>query len=151
MDLTLVKTMSGLAPGDQATADYLARVKLGAVLHGSFAKARNPALHRRYFALLNLAFDLWSPGPVTSAHGTPQKNFDRFRADLTIMAGYYEVVIRVDGSTRIEPKSISFASMGQDEFETLYSRTIDVILQKILTGYHREDVEEMVRRVLDFC
>lgn len=149
MDLTLTKTMAGLVPADQATADYLAKVKLGTVLHGSFAKARNPAFHRRYFALLNTAFDLWEPGVVDCRHGVPQKNFDRFRGDLAIMAGYYEIVIRVDGTTRIEPKSISFASMGQEEFEKLYSATVDVILQKILTRYSRDDVDAMVQRVLD--
>lgn len=149
-DILLTKTMAGLVPADQSTADYLAKVKLGAILHGSFVKARNGQFLRKYFALLNVVYEMWEPGEVTSQHGTPQKNFDRFRGDLTIMAGYYEVVIRVDGTTRIEPKSISFANMEEDEFEALYSRTIDVILKHILTKYTREDVDEMVTRVLNF-
>jgi len=149
-DLLLTKTMAGLAPADQTTADYLSKVKLGSILHGSFVKARNPAFMRKYFALLNTTYEMWEPGEVTSKHGAPEKNFDRFREDLTIMAGYYKVVVRVDGSTRIEAKSISFAKMSEDEFEALYQNTITVILKHILTKYTREDVDDMVQRVLNF-
>jgi hypothetical protein len=43
-------------------------------------------------------------------------------------------VYNARGEVRVEAKSISFANMSEDEFEALYSDTINVILRKILTS-----------------
>ena len=44
------------------------KCKLGAVLEADFKLVRNPAFHRRYFALLNLGFEYWEPtgGAISS-------------------------------------------------------------------------------------
>lgn len=60
-DLALVKTSHGLVPATEADRDLIAKVKLGQTLHGDFKKMRNPAFHRKFFALLDLAFDYWNP------------------------------------------------------------------------------------------
>lgn len=150
MELLLAKAMSGLVPADQNTADYLAKVKLGSVLHGSFVKARNPKFHRKAFALLSMAFDLWTPCEVESKYGTPEKNFDRFRKDLTILAGFFKTTIRLDGTVRIEAESLSFGNMDNNRFEEVYQKFITVILKHVMTKYTREDVESAVQRILDF-
>ncbi len=59
-------------------------------------------------------------------------SFDRFRRDVVIMCGYYEAHFNALGEPRLDAKSISFASMDEDEFQGLYSKTIDVVLTKIL-------------------
>ncbi|MCV5513447.1 DUF1367 family protein, partial [Escherichia coli] len=40
----------------------------GSVLEADFKLVRNPAFHRRYFALLNLGFEYWEPtgGAISS-------------------------------------------------------------------------------------
>jgi len=150
-DLTLIKTLSGLMPGDKTTQDWYAKIKAGDTVHGKFSKVRNPAFHRKYFALLNIAFDTWEPGEINSKYGRPEKNFDAFRKDLAILSGFYEIVIRLDGSTRIEAKSISFASMNEEEFETLYSNTIDVLLKRVYgKNMTREEIDEAVDKYLSF-
>jgi len=152
MEVTLTKTLHGFPPGDPKTQEWFDKLKLGDAVHGKFRKYRNVKFHRKYFALLNIAFDHWEPGQIDSKHGVPEKNFDRFRADLTILAGFFENTIRLDGSVRIEPKSISFAKMDADEFERLYNKTIDVLIKRVYNyKLSREEIDGLVEQYLRFA
>jgi hypothetical protein len=69
--LQLIKQSSGiLIPATPETSDFLqSKCKLGAVLVADFRLVRNPAFHRRFFALLNLGFEYWEPtGGAISAN-----------------------------------------------------------------------------------
>ena len=123
----------------------------GAIITKS-GKPRNLGFHRKYFALLKIGYDNWEPEIIGGKYGTPQKNFDRFRKDVTILCGYYNVVVRLDGTTRIEPDSISFASMSAETFQELYSKTIDLFIEKIYKGSMTADeMNEMVMKYLEFA
>ena len=96
-----------------------------------------------------MAYENWEPGEIDSKYGKPMKNFDRFRKDIAILTGHYDLVVRVDGSSRPEAKSISFAKMDQVEFDRLYSKTIDLLIDKI---YGRENMteEQIDKLVMEF-
>lgn len=68
--LQLIKQSSGiLIPATPETSELLqTKIKLGAVLVAEFTKVRNPAFHRKFFALLNLGFEYWEPtgGAISS-------------------------------------------------------------------------------------
>lgn len=68
--LQLIKHSSNiLIPATPETSDFLqSKCKLGAVLVADFKQVRNPAFHRRFFALLNLGFEYWEPtgGAISS-------------------------------------------------------------------------------------
>ncbi|MBK0078678.1 DUF1367 family protein [Kosakonia sp. S58] len=68
--LQLIKHSSNiLIPATPETRDFLqSKCKLGAVLVADFKQVRNPAFHRRFFALLNLGFEYWEPtgGAISS-------------------------------------------------------------------------------------
>lgn len=68
--LQLIKQNSGiLIAATPETSDILqSKIKLGAVLVAEFKQVRNPAFHRRFFALLNLGFEYWEPvgGAISS-------------------------------------------------------------------------------------
>lgn len=150
-ELYLIKTVHGLSADDQFGADELARYKLGTRIRCKISKQRNPDFHRKFFALLNVGFRYWVPGEISCKFGQPEKNFDQFRSDVVILAGYFDVAIRLDGSTRVTPKSISFGKMDQSEFEKLYSAVIDVLLKSIFVNYTKEDVIEMAtQEILNF-
>ena len=152
MNVSIAKLPNGFAPADTETAALHSKLKIGEVLHGDFKRMRNPRFHRKLFALLNLAFDYWEPGEINSKYGVPEKNFDRFRRDLIILAGFHEVVIRLDGSTRVEAKSISFSSMDDTEFDKLYNAVLNVILKRVnvLNTMSAEEVNALVDKVLAF-
>lgn len=153
-DLVLQKTPSGaLAPADGPSAEFIQRLKVGAGLRGEFKRQRNPKFHRKAFALFQLAFDVWD-APSLEYRGQPvAKNLDRFRRDLTILAGHYEAVTNLRGEVRLEAKSISFASMGEDEFEQVYRSILTVVWEKVLRdkGYSSaEAVDHVVAELLRF-
>ena len=68
--LQLIKHSSNiLIPATLETSDFLhSKCKLGAVLVADFKQVRNPAFHRKFFALLNLGFEYWEPtgGAISS-------------------------------------------------------------------------------------
>ena len=152
MKVNLTKTQHGMIPSDPQSREWFDKLKVGQVVHADFKKVRNYRFLKKYFALLNIAYDNWEPGEVNSKYGVPEKNFERFRADLTILAGFYENTIRLDGTVRVEPKSISFASMDAEEFEKLYSATIDVLLKYVYAqhGMDKETIDNLVNQYLEF-
>ena len=155
MKLFFKKSATGLTPADETTNDWLIKVKAGAVVSGEFKKPRSYQFHRKYFALLKVAFDNWEPNEiqveVAGKMITPEKNFDRFRKDLTILCGHYDTVFRLDNTFRIEPKSISFGNMSSEEFDKFYQTTITVLINQMWQSLDTKDVEAMVEAYLGFA
>ena len=150
-DVFLIKTPNGsLAPADGQSAEILHKQKVGQGFRVRMTKIRNIRFHRKFFALLNYAFDTWEPTEKEYRGHPVQKNFDQFRRDITILAGFYETAVRLDGSIRITAKSISFASMDETEFEELYSKVIDVLLQRVFTNQTRDDIDTVVNNILQY-
>ena len=152
MQVAFVKTASGLlVPATQNDTDATMRWKAGAVVRGEFAAMRNGKFFRKWWVLVQFAFDLWSErrgGEAVEYRGTPVlTDLERFRKDLTIMAGFYRPVWNARGEMRLEAESIAWANMQPERFEQLYSKTIDVILEKILPDAGLS--EESLRRTVD--
>lgn len=136
-ELVMIRQPGGaLVPATDEDAEALRKIKAGAAVRVDVKQIRNYKFLQKWFTLAKYAFDLWVERvPPKEYKGRPVKpSFDRFRKDLIILAGHYDATFNAKGEIRLEAKSISFASMGEDEFEKLYSDTIDVVLQKILTG-----------------
>ena len=149
-EIVLVKRADGaLVPADQEASDLLVKVKPGEAARATIKRARNLKHHRKMMALLRLAFDGWEPGELEYKGEPVEKNFERFRHDIVILAGYYTQVANIRGEVRFEARSLNFASMGQDEFAELYDKVVTVILRRVLTTYKREDVDEVVEKILN--
>ena len=151
-ELNLVKVGDGiLQAADLETAAVINTTKQNAVLHGEFKKCRNPQFLRKFFALLRVGFDLWEPGELNTKYGKPEKSFKQYRAQVTVLAGHYETVFNLDGSFRLIPKSISFASMEAEEFAELYSSVINIILKNIPATFSKADLDEQVEILMGFA
>lgn len=148
------RIQGGLEPLDTDAHKLMLEVSNGnAVAFDKVIKPRNAKFLRKYFALLNFAFDNWKPGKLSGKQYEgvrPEKNFERFRADLTILCGHYRQTIRANNEVVLEPKSISFVSMEEEDFEELYSNTINVILERILTNYDKEQLDNVILELLGF-
>jgi hypothetical protein len=146
VEIILKKVSGGLLPANAAEAEKLHSFKAGAGVRCKVTRVRNYQFLKKYFALLNLAYDYWEP----EENLVGEKNFERFRSDVIILAGFYEAYVRVDGSTRIEPKSISFGSMSEDEFSDLYTKTIDALVKHVLPRFTGDELRDLVRAIEDF-
>lgn len=149
MEILLKKIDNALYPIDDEGAQWLFQCKNGQVVKAKISKPRNIGHHRKYFALLNLAYDSWNP-EVEYKGEIIQKNFDTFRENIQILAGYGDLTFNLNGEPRYRSRSISFGSMSPEDFEKLYSSVINVILQKVLHSYTEDDLERVVNEVLQF-
>lgn len=151
-EIVLAKTAGGaLVPVDQAGADYIAKMKVGAGVKMKATRYNNVAFHRKMFALLGVAFDAWNAPALEHKGVAVAKTIEQFREDITILAGFYEASVRLDGSIRFTAKSWSFSQMPDEEKEKLYSNIIDVVLSRILTNYTRDDLDNVVEQILRFA
>lgn len=66
--------------------------------------------------------------------------FDRFRKDLTILAGFYGQTVRLDGSVRTEAKSLSYGNMDDEEFGRCYSALINAAIKHVFAGTKDPDI-----------
>lgn len=135
---------------DEKTQAYLEKVPLNGELMGKFTRPRSLKFHKKFFALLNVGFEHFEP-PADYKGMPTVKNFDAFRKQCIIAAGYYVMVYSITGNMQYISKSISFASMEEEEFEQLYSSVIDVLLKYVLKNYTRDDIDEVINEVLGFA
>lgn len=145
------KHNTSLVPVSDEAKEWFAKVGNGEMVRGKFTRPRNLLFHRKWFALAKLAFDFWEPAELDDPKWqgvVPERNFDRFRKDLIILAGFYEAFYRIDGSVRIEAKSIAFGNMDEAEFEKLYSATIDAARKHILPNFSDKDVRDSVDEMI---
>lgn len=150
IEITVEKHNQSLIPVDGIGLEEIELLKNGEY-RAVLSQPRNYKFHRKFFALIKVAYEAWEPEPVYHKNVLIEKNLKRFRKDLIIQAGYYDTVFNINGELRLEEKSISFASMSEEDFERLYSRVIDVVLGKVLTHYTRDDLDDQCERVLSFA
>ncbi|SFC02858.1 Protein of unknown function [Kosakonia oryzae] len=83
--LQLINHSGILIPATPETSDFLySKCKLGAVLSADVKLVRNPAFHRRFFALLNLGFEYWEPtgGAISSNERRLVTGYAKFLASF---------------------------------------------------------------------
>jgi len=122
----------GLIAANAIEAETL-RQFMGKEVMVTISVPRNLAFHRKYMALIGTAFDLIETEYTKEA----------FRGICTVGAGYCTFTEK-DGRLIAIPKSVSFASMDDSEFERLYSDTITYILKE----WPLADAE--LNRIIDF-
>ena len=97
MNINLTKTADGVfVPSTGIDYDTASKIKAGTEYNFSYKKIRNPRLHRKYFALINLLFenqDLF-------------ENKYAFRKWLEVKAGYYDAAITDSGVGYLSGSSI---------------------------------------------
>jgi len=152
MDILLKKANGALYPADDESGKYLFQCKEGVILKASISKPRNIQFHRKYWALINYAYDCWNPEIPEKWQGVEiEKNRDTFRKNIQIMAGYGFPVVNLKNEIRYESKSISFGSMSEEEFDKLYNAAINVLLKMVFKNYTRGDIDHVVEELLRFA
>ncbi|WVH05527.1 hypothetical protein KKJFFJLC_00050 [Vibrio phage vB_VpaS_PGB] len=104
---------------------------------------RNPAFLRKAMAFFRFCFDHWS-GSNVHEFCSEKEQFDRFRKDLTILAGFYVQSVRLDGTMRTEAESLSFASMSEERFQECYSALIQAALKHIFKTYDENTYNQLL-------
>jgi len=129
MKIEVIKEAGGVfRPATDLEFEKTIKFKTGEQYAVDIKLRRNPAFHRKMFAFFNFCFEHWK-GPNEFQSETTQ--FNVFRSNLTVLAGYYDTCYTIKGETRIEAKSLSFSSMEQEEFESCYQSIIQAAMKHI--------------------
>jgi hypothetical protein len=133
MDASLIRSQVGLIPADDISRSWFAGLKIGATVLAKVSQPRNVAFLRKFMALMDYSFQYWEEmaEPVLYKGQPIKPNFDRFRRDIAVLAGFGHPVANLRGEVRWEADSISFARMSAATFEKLYSACIDTLLNQV--------------------
>lgn len=145
--------LNTLIPVDQQGADYIQALKPGQQIRADLVKARNLKFHGKFFSLLTMAFEYWEPELPVYKGQVAEKNFEKFRSDVTVMAGYYDVVANMRGEVQLIAKSISFANMDDTEFQELYKAVFNVLWKKVMihiSGWTESEMERVVNGMMSY-
>lgn len=114
------------------------RIKQNTILKCNIVKPRNIHFHRKFFALINTAWDY-----LTECQERIYGTKEAFRKTLTVAAGYYEPVMDMEEQRFVKaPLSIAFSSMTEDEFSELYEKVKNILFTYVLTNVSPEEFME---------
>lgn len=154
MCMRMHPTSPALIPADENEAAVLERLRqCGGAFRVLIRQQVNNGFRRKGFALMRYLHQQWEPEEHT-ADGVPvQRDFDAFRRNLVIQAGYFTQVFRPDGSFTLEAQSLNFEAMDNVKFAEVYGRLIDVGIRLIggCGGMSPQEVDIAVDRVLHFA
>ena len=132
MEVYLTKNSDGLLiPTYDSDHEYCKKIGFGETVKAVITKPRNMGFHKKFFALLNMAFQ----------NQEEYEYFEDFRAVMVMKAGFFKTIATDKGMVYL-PKSLSFAKMDEIEFGELYSKMIDVVIK--LLGITEENIEQEI-------
>jgi len=136
MKILVIKTINQLIkPAYDSDLDIFNKMPNNEVFEIEYKKKRNPKFHRKYFALLKLAYD----------NQSDYRTLEDMRHDIIVTCGFYdEIVNRITGEVYKKAHSMSFDSMEQITFNELYEKTKDVISQWL--GISNQSIDEEIER-----
>lgn len=150
MKINLIKQGQVFTPATPADEDKISSIKSGQFIEADIKQKRNLKFHRKFFAMLNIGFEAFEPDIKAYQGLVAVKNFERFRKDVIIMAGFYDATYDIQGNLKLEAHSISFSKMGEDEFNKVYNACCNVLLMKVLHNYTRGDLDRVVEQLTRF-
>ena len=154
LEIYVRKVNDVLVPSDIAQSELLEGIKPYSDYKAVLSQSRHPLFHRKAFALASIGFKYWTPPDEREYKGrTILKNFEAFRNDLTIRAGFFDPVWTIAGKMELKAHSWSWAKTDQEKFERMYSGFIDVIFRDILSSkrFTYEELQRQVDIILGFC
>lgn len=147
MKFYLTKNKAGIYPLTESDREALNMIEYGESFECKRVNQRNPLFHRKFFALLQLAWDNL-PEQFESYFPRQQKVPDEFRYEVIKRAGYFEKYTNLKGVVEYKAKSIAFDRMKEEEFQALYSAVIDVIIKYFIPDLDRDILEHEIMNFL---
>ena len=142
MKINLVVTSDGFKPCEDDDYEKKRTLKRGTVVECTVKEYRNYQFLKKYFALINCAWEYLSEDQQRFFHD----NKDSFRKTVEISAGNCEPVYNRTRNEWLDvPKSISFDRMTESEFSQMYERVKDVLYNLFLMSVNREEFENQLK------
>lgn len=122
----LAKDGNKFIPADTESQIKAYKIKQGEVVKCKSISYRNYEFHKKFFALIQLAFQNM-PEPYDKHFPTPED----LREELIKAAGFYTTHKDFNGNTVKKAESIAFDKMSQERFEQVYDKVLDLVCRMI--------------------
>ena len=136
--ITMIRTLSGLAPADDAGRDILRKLALGQSVEVEIQRERVRKNLRKWWALMGLIAD----------------NCEHIRSkeqasDLVkILAGHCaSIVSKSSGEVYQIADSIAFGRLDEDEFQDVWQRAVKAVTEHIIPGITEQEIEDEILRL----
>lgn len=143
--LSTPRGICGATPADEtAFRKFKARIlklksKPGEWLRIEFSSPRHIKHHRKFFALLQLVAE------NSEVYDTAEKAL----IALKLCTGYADPLIHPEtGEVLMIPRSISFESMGQDDFDAWYLLALDAVSAVIVPHLRAADRDRVLEEII---
>jgi hypothetical protein len=144
MKLMLLNTFEGLKPCYDADFEEKKKLRTGQVYSAEIKLERNYEFHKKYFALISLA---WEYQPEKRQEFF-KNSVEVFRKTVEISAGHCDLVYSIKRKEWLEvPKSIAFSKMDNSSFQMLYDNVKGVLFTYFLNHI---SVEEFEKNLINF-
>lgn len=138
-EVWLTRTLQGFTPSDEEALTALRRIKVGDTVKCDISRPRNGSMHRAYWAMCSL---------VAMNHEQLSTS-EQVHTVLKLLTDCVDIVaMRSTGEVLKVPKSISFGSMSQDEFDVFFSRAKDAVVEHLLPGVKLPDLQNEILRMV---
>ena len=136
MKIQVVKTPNGIIkPAYDSDFEYFKKMPTNEVFEIEYKKQRNVKFHRKFFALLKLAYE----------NQCDYRLMEDLREDLLIVSGNYEEKVnRITGEVRKKAISISFQNMDNVKFNEVYESVKEVIVKWL--GITNDNINEEIQQ-----
>ena len=135
MKIKLLNTDIGLKPLYDEDFEEKKKLKRGEVYIASISVFRNVSFHRKYFSLINCAFEYLTEPQQEFYHN----NKEYFRKSLEVSAGYCDAIYNHKLKSFVDiPKSVAFDKMSESEFQDLY-RDVKYVINNIILQHISEE------------
>ena len=129
-----------LIPAFDTEEERLQKFRNNLIYPIQITQSRNPDFHGKVFAFLQFCFEHWSADKTDIRFKANAAQFETFRRNLVVLAGYKDITFTVDGRLRVEAKSLAYSAMEQTEFEECYSALINAALVHIFGNTQDQQV-----------
>lgn len=138
MKINVVKQPNGvLVPASDLDAEALKTLENGNEYQVSVIVPVNPVFFRKLFKLFRHAFAYWKSD---LEFRDERSQFEYFRKELVKTAGFVNAYYALDGSVRVEAKSLAWDKMSNDQLRQVYDAVLQAALTNIFTGMSDQDV-----------
>jgi hypothetical protein len=127
-----------LVPADRTAEEWLGKTKLRQSVLLKAERPHNIKFHSKFFAFLH----------VVHENQDRVSDFDLWREELLIEMGYYYVTISRAGEIRLHARSLSFATMTEQEFSRVYDSFVEHVCHIVIPGLDSMDLEREVMAFL---
>lgn len=127
-----------LQPAHEDGETWLRKQKASKHFKANMKSSRNPDHHRKAFALLKIVLD----------NQDRYTNIEDVLIEFKLKSGHYQEHITTKGVLMYIPKSIAFDEMGQEEFEEMYEKWIDIAVAHF--SYPGVNYNDLLRQVAEF-